>query len=172
METRLKNNIQPKNPLDSACLTHDIQYHNFKDLKSRHKADKELFSAAKKRIFAADSSLGERASALTVAPLIGLKQKIGMGARRSTRKKRCRKLPLATRRGGFLQYVAPIAAAAGAAASLYKAHKDSKQNKKLADEKVRHNLEMEKIASQGKGLRLKPYKRGKGLKKKRRRRRK
>ena len=61
---------------------------------------------------------------------------------------------------------------AEAAAGLYKTVHDVEQSKKIASEKMRHYLAIEKISREGKGLRLKPYKRGRGLKKKRRRRRK
>ena len=94
-----------------------------------------------------------------------------MGAPRIRgRKRRARKNPIANRQSGFLLNVAPLAAAARAASGLYKTVHDVKQSKKVASEKMRHDLAVEKIAREGKGLRLKPYKRGKGLKKKRRRR--
>ena len=164
LQKRLERGDKPINPLDSACLTHDIAYSKFKDLENQHAADRQLARAARGRIFAKDAGIGERAAATAVAGLIGIKEKVGMGApRKRARKCRARKIPIASRQGGFLQYVAPLAAAAGAAAGLYKTVHDVKQSKKVASEKMRHELAMEKIAREGKGLRLKPYKRGKGL---------
>ena len=136
LQKLLERGDKPINPLDSACLTHDIQYSKFKDLENRHAANRKLALAARGRIFAKDASIGERAAATAVAGLIGIKEKVGMGAPQKRGRKR--EIPIANRQGGFLQYVAPL----------------------------------EKIDREGKGLRLKPYKRGKGLKKRRRRRRK
>lgn len=66
------------NPLDAACKAHDIAY-QAKDTESRYSADKSLQSAAMKRIFAKNASIGERATALGVA--------IAMKAKRSLTKR-------------------------------------------------------------------------------------
>ena len=42
LQSRLAANSQPVKKLDSACLTHDLAYHNHKDLKNRHAADRAL----------------------------------------------------------------------------------------------------------------------------------
>ena len=92
-----------------------------------------------------------------------------MGApRKRGRKRRTRMIPIANHQDIFLQYVAPLATTATTAARLYKTVKNVKQSKKIASEKLRHDIAIDNIAREGKGLSLKSYKRGKGLKKKRR----
>lgn len=190
-EARVAANSQPINKLDSACFDHDLAYHENKDLKNRHAADKILAKAARARIFARDASLGEKISAATVSGLIGIKHKLGMGAapkkrRTKTRRRSGRKIPQAShfggsisvrgrrrrraaagKRGGFLPFVAPIAAGIGALATLYKTSRDLQASKKMLQETERHDKEMEKIAS---GLHLKPHpRRGRGLSTRKRR---
>lgn len=74
------------NPLDAACREHDIAYANHKDSEERHKADLILKSEASKRIFARDSSIGERAAAATVSAAMGIKTSLGSGFRRIKKK--------------------------------------------------------------------------------------
>lgn len=78
LEKRLARGDEGINPLDAACKQHDIAY-QAKDTESRYSADKSLQSAAMKRIFAKNASLGERATALGVA--------IAMKAKRSLTKR-------------------------------------------------------------------------------------
>lgn len=84
---RLNKGQRGINKLDEACLRHDLSYLKNKDLKSRHLADADLIKEAKERIFAKDSSIGEKISAGIVSGLIAAKKKIGMG-RKSVKKRR------------------------------------------------------------------------------------
>lgn len=61
------------NDLDSACKEHDITYAQSRDFKMRTNADKKLFSKAFTRVYAKDSRIGERCTALLVSGLIGIK---------------------------------------------------------------------------------------------------
>lgn len=68
--------------MDELCKEHDIAYANNKDSSERRKADKELASGALKRVFAKDSSFGERAASLFVTAAMNAKtglSKLGMG---------------------------------------------------------------------------------------------
>ena len=85
---RLARGEKRINPLDSACQEHDIAYSKSKDLKDRHAADRILVQKAKNRIFSKDPSFGEKVAAASVYSIIGLKEKIGMGAKKVTRKRR------------------------------------------------------------------------------------
>lgn len=77
------------NKLDEACREHDIAYAEHKNSSERYKADKKLKSEAVKRIFARDSSLGERAAAATVSAAMQVKTNLTkMGSGISTRKTR------------------------------------------------------------------------------------
>lgn len=75
------------NPLDAACREHDISYSKHKDSEERLKADLKLKSLANQRIFARDSSIGERLAAATVSAAMKIKT-IGSGLKRrkSTKK--------------------------------------------------------------------------------------
>lgn len=82
LEKRLKRGDKGINPLDELCKEHDIFYSNNKDSNERRKADKKLASGALERVFAKDSSLGERAASLLVSSAMGVKtglSKLGMG---------------------------------------------------------------------------------------------
>ena len=69
------------NPLDAACREHDISYTNHKDSEERYKADLKLKSIANQRVFARDSSVGERLAAATVSAAMKIKT-IGSGFKR------------------------------------------------------------------------------------------
>ncbi|KAK5641008.1 hypothetical protein RI129_009555 [Pyrocoelia pectoralis] len=69
------------NPLDASCKEHDISYRDSKDLESRHMADSILERKAWDRLKASDSTMGERAAALTVGTIMRAKRKLGMGVR-------------------------------------------------------------------------------------------
>lgn len=103
---RLKRGHRGINPLDSACMQHDIVYSKNTDLKTRHIADKALRDKALARITAKDSSLGERTAALGVAGIMHAKQKLGMGMRKKrnvkkvTLKSVIRKAKMAIKRSG------------------------------------------------------------------------
>lgn len=88
LKKRLDRGDPGINPLDAACKVHDIAYNEHKDSNERSKADKILQQEALKRVFARDSSFGERTVALGVAAAMKMKRKLsgkGLG------KKRCRR---------------------------------------------------------------------------------
>lgn len=74
LEQRLKRGDKGVNKLDTACKIHDIAYSQSKKLQDRHRADSALISAANQRLFAKDSTLGERLAAATVSSIIGVKK--------------------------------------------------------------------------------------------------
>lgn len=73
LKNRLARSESGVNDLDYACKVHDIAYAQSKDLKTRNNADKILFMKAFSRVFAKDSRIGERFSAIIVSTLIGNK---------------------------------------------------------------------------------------------------
>lgn len=165
---RLARGEQGINPLDKACRKHDIKYSKHKDTEERYKADQILLDQARERITSKDATIGEKLSAIIVWTAMKAKTKLGMGLRekRSQKKKKNNKriLPIA-KRGGFLPFLLPalsaIGALTGGTAGVIKTINDAKAAKKLLEEAERHNRAIE-----GRGLYLSPYKRGKGLKKK------
>lgn len=167
---RLARGDRGVNPLDSACREHDIAYSENKDLTHRHEADRVLADRARQRISAKDATFGEKATAAAVWAAMKTKTKLGMGLKKkksndnSGKKKKKRALPIA-KRGGFLPFLLPalsaIGALTGGAAGVAKAVNDAKAARKQLEEMQRHNRAME-----GRGLYLAPYKKGKGLKKK------
>lgn len=169
LEKRLARGDVGINPLDRACKEHDIIYSVVNDLDKRHDADRVLISKAVERLKAKDSSLGEKAAALSVIAIMKAKVKIGMGSRRIKKKSKKKSLKgrilFAPKRGGFLPFLLPLLGALGAlgggAASIASAVNKSKSDKNLLDETQRHNKAME---AKGKGLKKK--KTGNGLKKK------
>jgi hypothetical protein len=163
LEKRLARGDQGINPLDSACREHDIAYSRSSELVDRHAADRTLAKKARERITARDAKFGERAAATAVWAAMKAKTKLGMGMRgrgRRTRRKR-RILPLA-KRGGILP-ILPMLGALGAliggAAGVTKAVNANKAARQQLEEMQRHNRALE-----GRGLRLSPYKRGGGVK--------
>jgi len=75
--------------LDEHCREHDISYSKNPDnLEERHKADKILADKAWQRVFAKDSSLGERAVAWGVTTAMNLKTKLGMGLNKNKKNKK------------------------------------------------------------------------------------
>lgn len=90
-----------------------------------------------------------------------------VGGRRNVRKPRV--LPVPSKVGGFLPFLVPIfaglsaaGALAGGTAGIVKAVNDASAAKQALKESQRHNETMESIAL-GKGLYLKPYRKGLGL---------
>lgn len=73
LEKRLAQGVQCVDELDCGCKAHDITYAQSRDIKTRHKADKALFSKAFNRIHAKDSRIKERFTALFVSGLVGIK---------------------------------------------------------------------------------------------------
>ena len=106
---RLNQGQRGINKLDRECLRHDLAYFKHKDLKTGHVEDAELVKAPNKRVFAKDSSIGEKLSAAIVSGLITVKETIGMG-RSMGKKKRVMK----KKKGGFLL---PLLTGLGAATS-------------------------------------------------------
>lgn len=166
LRKRLARGDQGVNPLDAACRDHDIAYSLSDSLEQRHVADKILANKAKERIVSRNSTLGEKAAAVAVWAAMKAKTKVGMGLKKIV-KKRAKKvskikriLPIA-KRGGILPLI-PILGALGSliggAAGVAKAVNDNKAAQRQLQEIQRHNRSME-----GRGLYLTPYKRGKGI---------
>ncbi|KAJ8912538.1 hypothetical protein NQ315_006608, partial [Exocentrus adspersus] len=81
LEKRLLKGQKGVNPLDSACLQHDISYSQSSSLQDRHKADKELENRAWERFKSRDAMFGEKASAWFVSRPMKTKCNLGMGLR-------------------------------------------------------------------------------------------
>lgn len=77
LEVRLAHGDMPINKLDCACMEHDITYAEGNDLKSRCIADKKLILNAIRRIYAKDSQIGERFTALLISWMISVKLFLG-----------------------------------------------------------------------------------------------
>lgn len=91
LRERLARGDKGINSLDELCKTHDIAYEKHKDSSKRYEADKELAKGALKRVFAKDSSLGERAASLFVTTAMKAKNglsKFGMGIPNLSKRKR------------------------------------------------------------------------------------
>lgn len=73
LKKRLEQGVPSVDELDCGCKKHDIAYAQSRDIRTRHKADKELFSKAFSRIHARDSRIRERLTALVVSGLVGIK---------------------------------------------------------------------------------------------------
>lgn len=67
---------------------HDIAYGKYSDTSERHKADEYLKSEAFKRVFAKDSSLGERTAALAVAAAMKAKTSLTKSGKGIPKKKK------------------------------------------------------------------------------------
>jgi len=162
LEERLARGDRGINPLDAACREHDIAYSRSNDLANRHVADNILADKARKRIIARDSTLGERAAATAVWAAMKAKTKIGMGLKMKKRLTRKRILPVA-KRGGILPILpllGVLGSIVGGAAGIAKAVNDNKASQRELEELKRHNRVME-----GRGVYLAPYKRGRGISK-------
>ncbi|EFA12575.1 hypothetical protein TcasGA2_TC004204 [Tribolium castaneum] len=79
------------NKLDQYCKVHDIEYSKSNNLKDRHKADQILENKAWSRVISKDAKFGEKASAWLVTNIMKLKRKLGMGIKRTTKKKTIKK---------------------------------------------------------------------------------
>lgn len=73
LETHSVHNVMGINELDCACKEHDIAYSESTSLEWRYIADKILILRAIKRIYASNSTIGERIAALIVTLLISIK---------------------------------------------------------------------------------------------------
>lgn len=82
LQERLARGDSGINPLDAACKEHDIAYSkNRENLEIRHAADKVLTEKAWTRVLAQDAGLLEKAAAWSVANIMKVKTKLGMGVR-------------------------------------------------------------------------------------------
>lgn len=79
LQERLERGDVGVNPLDDACLQHDVFYSQEKDAKKRHEADKLLADKAWKRVKAPDAKLGEKLAAMLVTGAMKAKVKVGGG---------------------------------------------------------------------------------------------
>ena len=170
LQKRLEREDRGINPLDAACRDHDIAYSRSDKLADRHVADRVLGDRARKRITAKDSTLGERAAATAIWATMKAKTKLGMGMviRKMKKKVKKRLLPVA-KRGGILPLLpllGVIGSLAGGAAGVAKAVNDAKATQRQLEEMKRHNRAME-----GRGIYLAPYKQGKGVSRKKKKKR-
>lgn len=136
---------------------------NKKKMSSKRKSLRSIVTAASKSIEPNNSVKKIISSALKGAK-IAVKRAGG-----KSRVTLPRILPVSSKIGGFLPYLVPLfaglsatGALAGGAAGVAKAINDAKAARKQLEESQRHNRTMESIAL-GKGLFLKPYKKGYGL---------
>lgn len=121
----------------------------------------------KQIIRAAKASMLPGANAVTTA-LKGARAAVkNAGGKKNIQSPRV--LPVPAKIGGFLPFLIPVfaglsaaGALAGGAAGIAKAVNDANSGKRALEESKRHNTAMETIAL-GKGLYLKPYKNGMGL---------
>lgn len=204
LQERLNRGDKGINPLDSACMQHDIAYSKNSNLEDRHKADLELKNMAKRRLKSLDASRGERIASWLVNKVMKAKLKTGSGiksfkasigklkslmkkikpsnnkeaiqfaylaAKKIFHKNNNIKLPRIIpipKTGGILPLIpifaglSALGSLAGGIGGIAKAVSDYKSAQKNLAESERHNKMMESIAI-GKGLYIKPYKKGKGL---------
>ncbi|KYN07158.1 hypothetical protein ALC62_01878 [Cyphomyrmex costatus] len=157
LEKRLARGDRGINLLDTACREHDIAYSHNNGLTERHVADNILAEKARKRITARDSSLTERAAATAVWAAMKAKTMMGMGLK--IKKRKSKRILLIAKRGGILP-VLPLLGVLGsfAPAGVAKAVNDSRAAERQLEEMQRHNRFME-----GHGVYLAPYKRGRGV---------
>lgn len=204
LEKRLLRGDKGINPLDNACMHHDIAYTNHSDLENRHNADIELMNMAKKRMQSRDAGRGEKVASWLVNKIMKSKIRTGAGVKKfklivakikthlkklkpkdtktaiklahlaaktffkNHRNVRLPRIIPIPKTGGILPLL-PIFAGlsalgtlAGGAAGIAKTVNDYKSAQQNLREATRHNKIMESIAI-GKGLYIKPYKKGSGL---------
>lgn len=204
LQERLQRGDKGINPLDNACMNHDIAYSKFLNLEDRHKADLELRNMAKQRLKSKDASRGEKVASWVVNKIMKAKLKTGAGiksfkssvaklktllkkikpknnkdaiqfayvaAKKIFNKNNNIRLPRIIpipKTGGILPLIpifaglSALGSLAGGASGIAKAVNDYKAAQKNLAESERHNKMMESIAL-GKGLYIKPYKKGSGL---------
>ncbi|KAK9872602.1 hypothetical protein WA026_018736 [Henosepilachna vigintioctopunctata] len=166
LEKRLARGDIGINELDKACKEHDLAYSESKDFEKRRQADNILIQKASDILKSKEASRKEKAAALLVLVLMKAKTKIGMGAKRVSKKKsRKTRISVTPKRGGFLPILLPLLGAIGAlgggAASIAAAIDKARTNKTILKETIRHNKQME--ATKGKGLVRRKKRKGKGL---------
>lgn len=155
LQKRLARGDPGINALDAACKQHDIAYSRSNNLVDRHRADKILQETAWSRIKSKDASLGEKAASWLVTNSMKAKRKFGMGYKR----KRCIKRVRKVKKGGLLPALIPFLPLIGKALLTGALSGAASYGVK-------------KALTGGKGLYLKPYKRGGGGHSKKRRKKK
>lgn len=88
LSKRLQRGDLGINKLDEACKLHDIAYSKYSDTEHRSQADRELAKRAWRRVKASDSSISEKAAALTVTGIMKAKTKFGGGIKKIKNKKK------------------------------------------------------------------------------------
>lgn len=91
LRSRLNRGDPGINKLDAACKQHDIAYANYKDNKTRARADQLLAERAWERVRAEDSSLGEKAAAWAVTNIMKGKRALGSGRKNNKKTKKNQK---------------------------------------------------------------------------------
>lgn len=79
LQERLRRGDKGINPLDSACMQHDIAYSKYTNLENRHKADLVLKNMAKQRLKSKDASTGEKVASWLVNKIMKAKIRTGAG---------------------------------------------------------------------------------------------
>ncbi|KAE9523039.1 hypothetical protein AGLY_016670 [Aphis glycines] len=165
--TKLEKNKKPINKLDEAARDHDYFYKDHKDTKTRHEADKILEQKAMERFNAPDTNMNEKIPALLTAYAMKSKRHLGMNLKKKLAEA-CKNNTNAIiqivsdkiYKGQNIFYLdqnqidklknKAAAVANPAIVALYDSYKDSKHKKKMEEETIRHNKEMEK--NKGSGL--------------------
>lgn len=90
LKERLAAGNKGINPLDKACLEHDVFYSKENDTIKRHKADNILAEKAWKRVKSSDAGVGEKLAAMLVTGAMKAKVKMGgkLKVKTSTAKKK------------------------------------------------------------------------------------
>jgi hypothetical protein len=79
LHKRLARGDKGINPLDNACMQHDIAYDNHTNLSDRHCADLELYKMAKHRLKSKTAGKGEKLASWLVSKVMKSKLKAGAG---------------------------------------------------------------------------------------------
>ncbi|KAE9521379.1 hypothetical protein AGLY_018201, partial [Aphis glycines] len=159
--TKLEKNKKPINKLDEAARDHDYFYKDHKNTKTRHEADKILEQKAMERFNAPDTNMNEKIPALLTAYAMKSKRHLGMNLKKKLAEA-CKNntnaiIQIASDKiykGENVFYLdqnqinklknKAAAVATPAIVALYDSYKDSKHKKKMEEETIRHNKEMEK----------------------------
>lgn len=79
LHKRLERGDKGINPLDNACMKHDIAYDRYSDIADRHRADLELYKMAKQRRKTKNVGTGEKIASWLVSKVMKSKLKAGAG---------------------------------------------------------------------------------------------
>jgi hypothetical protein len=80
-QKRLLRGDKGLNPLDAACMQHDIAYDKKINLEDRHIADLELYKMAKQRMNAKTAGKGEKLASWLASKVMKSKIKAGAGVK-------------------------------------------------------------------------------------------